>query len=176
MDYENRPLRSNEAEVLISGRDLVLISMSYGVIECLKIEKILNSVGIKASVINLRSVSPIDSNTILEEVKKTRRAVIFDTSHIHFGVASEISALIHENLLEHLLKPCMRIGNLFQPAPSAPFLAKKYYPDIRQVIEKIIIHFEFKTDLKLLEKILEETNKSLVRFGDQPDIGEVGPF
>lgn len=166
----------SEARVMKTGKDLTLISLSYGVIECLKLYEVLSEIGIEAEVINLRSIQPWDRATILKSVKKTGKAAILDTGHTEFGITGEISSVIYSELFGHLINPILRFGLPMEPTPSSPALALNHYPSIEKMLEVIISHFKFKTEFKQILNILNKKFPIKSNHRDQPDVGIVGPF
>lgn len=164
-----------EGRSLSRGDDLLFISFSYGIVEALRVERVLRKVGINTTVFNLRSLSPLDEGNILDLAKKIGRVVVLDSSHSKYGVSAEILALLHEKLDQHLLKNSLRIGNVYEPTPSAPMLAKIHYPQFREIITTITNHFHFKPNIEKLEELIKAEEDSNIYF-DQPKIGSVGPF
>ena len=135
----------------------------------------LRILGVNTTVLNLRSLSPLDEKSIVHLAKKIRRVVVLDTSHSNYGVSAEILAILHEKLNQPLFKNCLRIGNSYEPTPSAPLLAKSHYPQIREILTKVINHFQFEIDSEKLEELTRIEEGSNIFF-DQPVIGSVGPF
>ena len=95
--------------------------IGYGkpVLEMSAVAEKLASEGVHIEVIDLRSVAPWDTETILQSVAKTRRAVIVHEAVRAFGVGAEIAATIHEELHGELLAPVARVGSSFSPVPFA---------------------------------------------------------
>lgn len=164
-----------DSRTLSQGEDLLFISFSYGIVEALRAERTLRILGVNATVLNLRSLSPLDEKSIVHLAKKIGRVVVLDTSHSNYGVSAEILAILHEKLNQPLLKNCLRIGNSYEPTPSAPLLAKNHYPQIREILTKVINHFQFEIDSEKLEELTRIEEGSNIFF-DQPVIGSVGPF
>ena len=86
----------NSARVLHKGDDITIVATSYMVLEALKASEILSKHGIKSEVIDLRSIVPLDIDTIIESVKKTNRVVTCEEGFPFSGIGAEISALISE--------------------------------------------------------------------------------
>lgn len=175
IDLQKPNYEITDSRTLSQGDDLLFISFSYGIVEALRAETILRNLGFNLTILNLRSLSPLDEGKIIDLARKIRRIVILDSSHSKFGISAEISAIIHENLEKRLERACLRIGNLYEPTPSAPLLAKNHYPQIREVVTRIVNHFQFKVDGEKLEKLISIEEGSSTFF-DQPVIGSVGPF
>jgi pyruvate dehydrogenase E1 component beta subunit len=166
----------NQARIMKSGSDLTLISLSYGVIECLKIADVLSDLKLKAEVINLRSIQPWDKSTVIESVAKTKKAVLLDTGHIEFGLTGEISSVIYSELLNFISHPILRFGLPMEPTPSSAALAINHYPSIESMLKEIQSHFGFNYDIKNAMQILINKFPYKTKHQDQPDIGVVGPF
>ena len=97
--------------------------------------------GINPEVIDLRSLSPLDSETILQSAKKTGRVVIVHEAPKTLGMSAEISALISENCLEYLEAPIQRVAGLDTPFPYT--LEKQYLPDVNRIYKKIKLAVEY---------------------------------
>jgi len=115
-----------KAKVVRSGSDITLVSysmmMSNAITAACKLEK----EGISAELIDLRTISPIDKDTILESVAKTGKLVIVHEAVKQGGVGGEISAIIAEEGLDYLDAPILRIGAPFTPIPFARPLEQAY--------------------------------------------------
>jgi pyruvate dehydrogenase E1 component beta subunit len=160
---------------LSQGEDLLLITFSYGVVEALRVEGILKNFGINITILNLRSLSPLDERKIIYLARKFKQIAILDSSHSKFGISAEILSIISEDAERPLGQVCLRIGNRFEPTPSAPLLAKSHYPQIAGIIEQIVNTFGFNVDRTRLEELVRVEEGSNTYF-DQPVIGSVGPF
>ena len=166
----------SEAKIMKSGKDLTLISLSYGVIECIKIAEVLSEFNIDVEVINLRSLQPWDKQTVLRSVEKTKNVMILDTGHIEFGLTGEISFTIYSELFGLLLNPILRFGLPMEPTPSSAALALNHYPAIERMLEDIKAHFGFNYDSRKAINIFNEKFPYKSKQKDQPDVGAVGPF
>jgi len=166
----------SEAKIMKSGKDLTFISLSYGVIECIKLAAVLSELNINAEVINLRSIQPWDKSTVLRSIEKTKNAVILDTGHIEFGLTGEVSSTIYSELFGLLSNPILRFGLPMEPTPSSASLALDHYPTIEKMLSEIKAHFGFKFDLAKAISIFNANFPYKSKHKDQPDIGAVGPF
>lgn len=164
-----------DSVILSQGEDLLLITFSYGVVEALRVEGILKNFGINITILNLRSLSPLDESKIIYLARKFKQIAILDSSHSKFGISAEILSIISEDAERPLGQVCLRIGNRFEPTPSAPLLAKSHYPQIAGIIEQIVNTFGFNVDRTRLEELVRVEEGSNTYF-DQPVIGSVGPF
>jgi len=90
--------------------------------------------GISAEVIDIRTLVPLDSDTLLRSVAKTGRLVIVDNSHRINSVASEIAAVICEEGFEYLRKPIQRVTTPAVHIPFSPALEKSLYPSKESIV------------------------------------------
>ncbi|MFM7273636.1 MAG: alpha-ketoacid dehydrogenase subunit beta, partial [Gammaproteobacteria bacterium] len=157
-----------KARVIRSGEDVTLIGVSYMTLECLRAADLLLGYGIRAEVIDLRSIRPLDEETLLESVSRTRRVVVADHADPHYGVASEVSALVAENLFSRLLCPPCKIALPPHPVPTTHALADHYYPTADDIVRKVLGQFDREAEFR-------PTPVSGRRM-DQPDPGFHGPF
>jgi len=149
------------------GKDISLISYSYGIFECLKASKILKEkFNISAEVIDLRTIRPLDKNIIIKSVKKTKRILAVDNSWKSFGVSAEIISIITDNLKTKDIKKIARIGNVEVPCPSTRALAKDFYCNYISIINKVLKMLDSK------KKYIKKNNLN----DDIPDKSFKGPF
>jgi len=165
-----------KARIMKPGSDLTIISLSYGVIECLKIAEVLAELNLKVEVINLRSIQPWDINTVIQSVTKTKKAMLLDIGHIEFGLTGEISSVIYTELFNLMSHPILRFGLPMEPTPSSAALAIDHYPSIENMLQKIKNHFGFNFELKKAIQIFVDKFPYKTKHRDQPDIGIIGPF
>jgi pyruvate dehydrogenase E1 component beta subunit len=158
------------------GKDLTLISLSYGVIECIKIAEVLSEINVSAEVINLRSIQPWDRVTVLESVARTKKVALLDTGHIEFGLTGELASIIYSELFGLLSHPILRFGLPMLPTPSSAALAIDHYPSIEKILNEIKVHFGFSYELKKAIDIFNKKFPYRSKYKDQPDVGTVGPF
>lgn len=157
------------ARVLREGSDVTLVAASYMTLEALRAAAKLADHGVEAEVIDLRTIRPIDTQTILKSVAKTGRLVIADTGHRAFGISAEVSALVTEAAFSNLKAAPVRIGLPDFPTPTSPALAASYYPtsvDIA-VASMEVLERRYSRDLF--------TDKHTASH-DQPDASFAGPF
>ena len=87
-----------------------------------------NNPEISADLIDLRTLSPLDNDSIIQSVRKTGKAIILQEDSLFGGLASEISSIIMENCFENLDAPVIRVGSLDTPIPFEETLEKQYLP------------------------------------------------
>ncbi|MDQ3657627.1 MAG: alpha-ketoacid dehydrogenase subunit beta [Chloroflexota bacterium] len=124
-----------KARVAREGADVTLIGYGRQVPVLLRIAEKLAGDKIDAEVIDLRSIRPFDSDTIVESVKKTHRAVVVQEQWRWFSVASEVAAIIQEQAFDELDAPVERISGAEVPAPYARNLEVAAFPAEQQVID-----------------------------------------
>ncbi|TXD49293.1 thiamine pyrophosphate-dependent enzyme [Polaribacter sp. IC073] len=113
-----------KAALLKEGSDVTIISYGapiHWVLECLE-----NNTSISADVIDLRTLQPLDTETIYTSVRKTGKVIIVQEDSLFGGIASDISALVNENCFEYLDAPVKRVASLETPIPFEPNLEKQY--------------------------------------------------
>ena len=124
-----------EARIVEEGSDVSLISYGPMIQTAIEAIEIVKKEGTSVELIDLRTLSPLDSETIIKSVKKTGRAVIAHEAPKTLGMSAEIAALIAENCLEYLEAPIQRATGLDTPFPYS--LEKEYLPDAKFVSKKI---------------------------------------
>lgn len=114
-----------KAKLLNVGTDITIITYGSGVHESIKTIKKLS---LSADLIDLRTLSPLDNDSIIQSVRKTGKAIILQEDSLFGGLASEISSIIMENCFENLDAPVKRVGSLDTPIPFEETLEKQYLP------------------------------------------------
>ena len=114
-----------KAKLLKVGNDISVITYGAGVHQSIKV---IESNLINCDLIDLRTLSPLDSESIINSVKKTGKAIILHEDNLFGGLASEISSIIMENCFENLDAPVVRVGSLNTPIPFEENLEKQYLP------------------------------------------------
>lgn len=162
-------IRLGKAKKLSSGKNITIVTFSYMCLEVLKILGTLKKYKITVDLIDLRTIKPIDSNMIINSVKKTRRLIVVDNGWPNFGVSAEIITLVTEKIGKILKSNCVRVGINNSPIPSTRALAKYCYPDANTILKTIGKLFKIKINKKdFLYVKLDET--------DVPDKSFLGPF
>jgi 2-oxoisovalerate dehydrogenase E1 component beta subunit len=131
---ERYTVEFGKAAIRREGSDLTCIS--YGLMHhyCLEAADRLAQDGIDAEIIDLRSIYPMDTETVLESVSKTGKAMVVYEDNKFLGVGAEVAAQISEHVLFDLDAPVVRIGGAHIPAmPYAPTLEKWFLPDVDRI-------------------------------------------
>ena len=127
------------AEVKREGSDLSLIAHGRSTIVALQAaEQLQEEKGISAEVVDLRSIRPLDEETILKSVAKTNRAVLVDENKPFCGVSAQIAATIQEKAFDDLDAPVLRVTSIDAPAIYSPPIEKEQIPNVRRVVEKVL--------------------------------------
>jgi pyruvate/2-oxoglutarate/acetoin dehydrogenase E1 component len=122
-----------KARVVAEGQDITLVGVSYMLVECLRAKHYLEEVGVNAEVIDPIWLSPLDIDTVVNSVRKTRRLYVVDNDWTMCGVTAEIVAQVVERLQGQLEITVGRAG--FQPVtcPTTPSLEEHFYPNGRTI-------------------------------------------
>jgi pyruvate dehydrogenase E1 component beta subunit len=123
-----------KAKVARPGKDVTIISWSNGMSYALKGAEELAKEGIEAEVIDLRTLRPLDTETIIASVKKTGRAVTVEEGWQQSGVGAEIAARIMEHAFDYLDAPVGRVSGKDVPMPYAANLEKLALPSVADVV------------------------------------------
>jgi pyruvate dehydrogenase E1 component beta subunit len=125
-----------QARVVLEGKDVTLIAWGAMLHPALKAADQMAGKGVEAEVIDLRTLSPLDSATLLQSVEKTGRAVIVHEAPRTCGLGAEIAAQLCEKALLSLEAPVVRVAGFDTPIPL-PKMEKHYLPDVDQIVEAI---------------------------------------
>ena len=134
---EDFVLPIGKARVVRSGRDVTLVSYSIGVGLALEAAETLAGEGIDAEVIDLRTLRPLDTATVLESLRKTNRMVVVEEGWPVCSIASELAAVVMEQGFDDLDAPVLRVTNEDVPLPYAANLEKMALVDTARVIATV---------------------------------------
>jgi pyruvate dehydrogenase E1 component beta subunit len=124
-----------KARVLREGGDVTIVSFSLMVERALQAAEALAGEGIAAEVIDLRTIRPLDVETVVRSVKKTNRLVSVEEGWPRFGVGAEMAAVLMEHAFDHLDAPVHRVTGKDVPMPYAANLERLALPQIEDVIQ-----------------------------------------
>ena len=124
-----------KAKIARAGNDVTIISWSMGMTYALKAAEELAGAGIDAEVIDLRTLKPMDNETIIASVQKTGRAVTVEEGWQQSGVGAEIAARIMEHAFDYLDAPVARVSGKDVPMPYAANLEKLALPSVDEIVE-----------------------------------------
>lgn len=126
-----------EANVKKEGKDVTLVSFGKIMKVALASSENLEKEGLEVEVIDLRTVRPLDHETIIKSVKKTNRLVILEEAWPFCSIASEISYIVQKEAFDYLDAPIEKINVPDVPAPYASNLIETWYPDVKKVSKAI---------------------------------------
>ena len=115
------------------GRDLTMVSYAAMMHTSMEAAEVLAKEGIEAEVIDLRTLLPLDRETLLASVKKTNKILVVHEDTRTGGIAGEIAALVCEGAFEDLDGPVLRVTSLDTPVPYSPPLEERFLPDVQRV-------------------------------------------
>jgi pyruvate dehydrogenase E1 component beta subunit len=125
------------ANVMRSGTDATIIAVGRMAPEAMVAAASLAEAGVEVEVIDVRSVQPLDSATILDSVRRTNRALVVHEAVTFGGIGAEISSQIQEEAFDFLDAPVLRIGAPFSPVPFSPVLERAYIPDSNRIADGV---------------------------------------
>ena len=127
--------KKNDRVIRNKSKDITIVSYSRMTNFVIEAAKILETENINVEIIDLRTLNPLDKDTIIHSVNKTKNALVVSEGHYTAGVASEITTIIFENCFNKLLRPVIRYAAEDTPIPVAPNLEKKHIPTIENIIK-----------------------------------------
>jgi len=126
-----------KAAIVREGKDVTITAFSLQVGHALKAAEELSKKGIEAEIVDLRTLRPLDTETIIQSVRKTNRLVTVEESWPFAGIGAEISAMITEEAFDSLDAPIVRVSAADVPMPYAANLEKLALPQIEDIIEAV---------------------------------------
>ncbi|HZK60839.1 MAG TPA: alpha-ketoacid dehydrogenase subunit beta [Anaerovoracaceae bacterium] len=145
MEYANKfmiddvvePIPFGKARIAREGTDITIVATSSQVMKSEKAAEELAKEGISVEVIDLRTIVPMDRETIIESVKKTGRLLVIDEAYEKCGIGAEIGADLMDEIFYYLEAPIGRIGTPNVPIPFSPALEFPIIPSIEKTITKV---------------------------------------
>ncbi len=125
------------ADIKRKGKNVTVVSFGKIIKEAYKAADIMEKEGISLEIIDLRTIRPMDHETILKSVKKTNRLIILEEAWPFASVSSEITYQIQENAFDFLDAPIQRITTADTPAPFSPVLLEEWLPNANDVINAV---------------------------------------
>jgi acetoin:2,6-dichlorophenolindophenol oxidoreductase subunit beta len=122
-----------QAGTVRPGRDATVIAVGRMVAEAMTAAEELAGSGVDVEVIDVRTVQPLDSQAILDSVRRTNRALVVHEAVTFGGIGAEISSQIQEEAFDYLDAPVLRLGAPFSPVPFSPVLERAYIPDSNRI-------------------------------------------
>jgi len=126
-----------KARVLKEGNDVTIVSHSHGLVYCVEAAEKLAAEGINAEIVDLRTIRPLDIDTIVASVKKTNRLVTVEETWPVCGIGAEIAAQVQAKAFDWLDAPILRVTQKDVPMPYAANLEKLALPSAEEVVEAV---------------------------------------
>jgi len=158
-----------KASVIASGKDLTIVSMSYLTIESIKAINYLKKFNINCELIDLKTIKPIDWQTIKRSLKKTGRLLVLDTGYTTGSVAGEIIAKLTIENFSYFKDAPERIAMPDVPEPTSFYLTKNFYTNSNSIIKKVVSML--KADPSILDSLESDS-----KMHDVPGDWFEGPF
>jgi len=130
------PTGLDRARVLREGTDVTLVAYGPSVAPALKAAATAAAEGTSVEVIDLRTISPLDTATLVASVRKTGRCVVAHEAPVLYGTGAEIAARITEQCFYHLQAPVLRVGGFHVPYPVSK-IEQDYLPNLDRILEAI---------------------------------------
>jgi len=127
-----------KARIAKEGTDVTVLSYSRIMNEAMAAVKAIEEEGVSVEMIDLRTISPWDRETVIASVRKTGRCLIAHEAVTQFGVGAEIAATLSSELFGVLKKPVVRMGAPYAPVPFSKPLETAYTPDAKRIAEAVI--------------------------------------
>lgn len=126
-----------KADVKLDGSDVTIITYSNMLYHSMEAAEKLSAEGISCEVIDLRTVKPIDMETVASSVEKTGRAVVVSEGYKTCGISAEVMALVVEHCFDSLDGPPARVAGKDVPIPMSPVLEELAIPRVSDIVEKV---------------------------------------
>ncbi len=126
-----------KARIHKEGRDVTIVAWSIGMTYAIKAEAELAAEGIDAEIIDLRTLRPLDSETVIASIQKTNRCVVIEEGWQQNGIGAEISARIMEQAFDYLDAPVARVSGKDVPMPYAANLEKLALPNVAEIVAAV---------------------------------------
>jgi pyruvate dehydrogenase E1 component beta subunit len=138
IDDEVEPIPFGKANIVKNGTDITIVATSSQVMKSLSASEKLEKDGIFAEVIDLRTIVPMDRETIISSVKKTGRLLVVDESYEKCGVGGEIAADLMDEVFYYLEAPISRIATPNVPLPFSPALEFPVIPSVDKIYNEVL--------------------------------------
>jgi 2-oxoisovalerate dehydrogenase E1 component beta subunit len=127
----------SSADVKREGDDLSIVTYGAMVHRALEAAQVLEEKGVSAEVVDLRTVYPMDEDTVLRSIEKTSRAIVLTESYRFVGIGAEVAATIAEKAFQHLDAPVVRLSPPNVPVPFSPPLEDAFLPSVDDIIAQV---------------------------------------
>ena len=136
VDTEATPAALHKAHVIRPGRDATLVAYGPMVATALDAARAAAQDGSELEVIDLRSLSPLDTDTVVQSVQKTGRLVIVHEASVTLGMGAEIAARVQERAFFSLEAPVLRVGGFDTPYPASR-VEEEWLPDVDRILDAV---------------------------------------
>jgi pyruvate dehydrogenase E1 component beta subunit len=136
-DVEDYVLPIGKARIHRAGKDVTLVSFGIGMTYCVKAAAELEALGIDAEIVDLRTIRPMDLETVIESVKKTNRLVTVEEGFPQSSVGDHIASQVMQRAFDYLDAPVVTVCGKDVPMPYAANLEKLALPSVAEVIEAV---------------------------------------
>lgn len=126
-----------KAKVIVEGTDVTIVTHSQMVSLCRQVVKELAKQGIKAELIDLRTIKPLDIATIAHSVRKTHHCVLVEEGHIFTGISAEVAFQVQEHCFDSLDAPLARVCQRETPMPYSKALEKETMPTMARILDTV---------------------------------------
>jgi pyruvate dehydrogenase E1 component beta subunit len=123
-----------KADVKREGQDITLIALSSMIYVALEAADTLAAEGISAEVVDPRTLTPLDAETLIASARKTSRCIVIDEGYERFGASAELAAVVMRGAFYDLDAPVERIGAMDVPVPFSPILEDQTIPNAEAVV------------------------------------------
>ena len=134
---DNYTIPLGEAEVKREGSDATIVTIGRMVHLSLEAAEKLANDGVNVEVVDLRSLSPMDEDAVLNSVKKTHRLVVVDEDNPRCSVATDVIAMVANQAFDYLDAPCKMITAPHTPVPFSPGLEDTYIPSVETIVSTV---------------------------------------
>ncbi len=142
IDDTVEPIPFGKARIARQGKDITIVATSSMVMKSEEAAKKLEKEGIDCEIIDIRTIVPLDRETIIESVKKTGKLIVADEAHERCGIGAEIAAAVADDVFYYLDAPCGRVANPNVPLPFSPALEFPLIPSADKVYDKVKTYFK----------------------------------
>jgi len=127
-----------KADIKREGRDVTIVAHARCALQALEAaERLKAESGIEAEVVDLRTIAPLDEETVFESVCRTGRLVCYEEGHKNIGVGAEVSARVVENCFDYLDAPIVRVAAMGIPIPCAQELEREMLPNVDKLMSAV---------------------------------------
>jgi pyruvate dehydrogenase E1 component beta subunit len=134
---ESYTIPFGEANVVREGSDVTIVALGRMVQHAIQAADTLAAEGIQVEIVDPRTISPLDEDTIYESVENTGRLVVVDESHPRCSFASDIAALVAQNAFDALQAPVRMVTSPHAPVPFSPALEDIFVPSPERIADAV---------------------------------------